>query len=45
MEKFLLLPNQLFEKEYLDKDYEYILWEHPHYFKGYKYNKKKTNIA
>lgn len=44
MEKFLLLPNQLFEKEYLDKDYEYILWEHPHYFKGYKYNKKKLML-
>ena len=41
MEVFVILPNQLFEKSYLDKDYEYIIWEHPHYFKSYKYNKKK----
>lgn len=41
MNIFLILPNQLFEKKYLDKKYKYILWEHPHYFNKYKYNKKK----
>ena len=38
---FLLLPCQLFDKKYLSKKYKYILWEHPHYFKKYNYNKKK----
>lgn len=38
---FVILPNQLFEKKHLDRKYKYILWEHPHYFKGYNYNKKK----
>ena len=41
MSDFLILPHQLFDKKYLDKDYNYILWEHPHYFKKYKYNQKK----
>ena len=38
---FLILPNTLFDKKYLDKSFDYILWEHPHYFKTYKYNQKK----
>ena len=38
---FLILPNQLFNKSYLDKKYTYYIWEHSHYFKKYKYNKKK----
>ncbi len=38
---FLLLPNQLFDKKHLDKKEEYLLYEHPHFFKDYKYNKKK----
>lgn len=38
---FLILPHQLFDKKFLDKKYSYILWEHPHYFTKYKYNKKK----
>jgi len=38
---FLILPTQLFDKKYLDKKYTYHLWEHPQYFKKYKYNKKK----
>jgi deoxyribodipyrimidine photolyase-related protein len=38
---FLILPDQLFEKAYFDKTYEYVLWECPHYFKKYNYNKKK----
>lgn len=38
---FLILPNTLFDKKYLDKNEEFIIWEHPHYFKGYNYNKKK----
>jgi deoxyribodipyrimidine photolyase-related protein len=41
MELFLILPHQLFNKKYLNKKYEYVLWEHPHYFRKYKYNKKK----
>lgn len=41
MGTFVILPHQLFEKEHLDKKYSYIIWEHPHYFKGFKYNKKK----
>ena len=42
MKNFIILPNQLFESKYLDKDYKFIIWEHPHYFKDYKYNKKKN---
>ena len=38
---FLILPTQLFHKKYLDKKYHYVIWEHPHYFKKYKYNQKK----
>ena len=41
MKNFVLLPNQLFESKYLDKNNNYIIWEHPHYFKDYKYNQKK----
>jgi deoxyribodipyrimidine photolyase-related protein len=38
---FLILPHQLFNKKYLDKKYEYHIYEHPQYFKKYKFNKKK----
>ena len=38
---FLILPNQLFDKKFLDKKIDIILWEHPHYFKDYNFNKKK----
>jgi len=42
MNNFVILPNQLFSKNHLNKKkYKYIIWEHPHYFKKYKYNKKK----
>uniref|UniRef100_A0A6C0LJM0 Cryptochrome/DNA photolyase FAD-binding domain-containing protein n=1 Tax=viral metagenome TaxID=1070528 RepID=A0A6C0LJM0_9ZZZZ len=41
MTYFIILPNQLFDKKYLDKKYKYIIWEHPHYFTCYNYNKKK----
>ena len=44
MSIFLILPNQLFDKKYLDKKYKYILWEHPHYFTKYNYNKKKLML-
>ncbi len=38
----LILPHQLYNKSFLPKDIEnIIIWEHPHYFKKYKYNKKK----
>ena len=38
---FLILPHQLFNKKYLDKKYDFVLYEHPQYFKKYKFNKKK----
>lgn len=39
---FLILPNQLFDPDkYLNKTYTFHLWECPHYFKDYNYNKKK----
>ena len=41
MKKFIILPHHLYNKKYLSKKFEYILWEHPHYFKKYNYNKKK----
>lgn len=41
MDIFLILPNQLFDIKILKKDYKYIIWEHPHYFEKYNYNKKK----
>ena len=41
MNDFLILPNQLFDKKYLNKKKNYYLYEHPHYFKSYNYNKKK----
>ncbi len=38
----LILPHQLYDKKYIPKDIkDIIIWEHPHYFKKYKYNKKK----
>ena len=41
MTNFLILPNQLFDYKLLDKKNKFIIWEHPHYFKNYNYNKKK----
>lgn len=42
---FVILPNQLFEFKNLPKNYNiYILWEHPHYFTKYNYNKKKLML-
>ena len=38
---FLILPNQLFDIQYLDKSFKYVIWECPHFFKDYNYNKKK----
>ena len=38
---FLILPNQLFDIEYIDKTYKIIIWECPHFFTDYIYNKKK----
>ena len=38
----LLLPNTLFsEKHFPENIKNIILWEHPHYFVDYKFNKKK----
>ena len=43
MTPFLILPHQLFDAKHLRSKsaYTYLLWEHPHYFTKYKYNKKK----
>ena len=41
MSNFIILPNQLFDKKYLNNKYKYTLWEHPQYFTKYKFNKKK----
>lgn len=43
MKTLLILPHQLFDAKHLisDRAYKYLLWEHPHYFTKYKYNKKK----
>ena len=38
---FVILPSQLYEAKYLIKTYNYVIYEHPHYFKSYNYNKKK----
>lgn len=37
----LILPNQLFDKKYIDKTEKIVIWECPHYFCDYNYNKKK----
>jgi len=41
MKTFIILPHQLFNITFLSKEYHYVLWEHPHYFTKYNYNKKK----
>lgn len=38
---FVILPHQLFSTKYLNKKNKYYIWEHPHYFLKYQYNKKK----
>jgi deoxyribodipyrimidine photolyase-related protein len=38
---FIILPHQLFDKIFYDIDLPIIIWEHPHYFTKYNYNKKK----
>ena len=38
---FLILPNQLFDIKHFTKSFKYILWECPHFFTDYNYNKKK----
>jgi deoxyribodipyrimidine photolyase-related protein len=41
MTSFVILPHQLYEIKYLNVKYNYFIYEHPHYFKTYKYNQKK----
>ena len=41
---FLILPNQLFEEKFLNKKIEIVLWECPHFFIDYTYNKKKLML-
>jgi deoxyribodipyrimidine photolyase-related protein len=38
---FLILPHQLFESKYYEKKTAIVIWECPHYFNKYNYNKKK----
>jgi deoxyribodipyrimidine photolyase-related protein len=44
MNNFLILPNQLFDKKYLDKKYKFTIYEHPDFFTKYNFNKKKLVI-
>lgn len=38
----VILPHQLFKKSLLPKQIKsVVIWEHPHYFTEYRYNKKK----
>ena len=42
MSTLLILPNTLFNKKYIPKEVkEIVIWEHPHFFTEYKYNKKR----
>ena len=40
----IILPHQLFDiktlSKSINKETKIILWEHPHYFTSYNYNKK-----
>lgn len=38
---FVILPIHLFDIKYIPKNYTIVIYEHPHYFIGFKYNKKK----
>lgn len=38
---YLILPNNIFDKKYLSKTKNVIIYEHPHYFTSYTFNKKK----
>lgn len=43
----VILPNQLFDKKYLPKPNtlkEVIIYEHPHFFTNYNFNKKKLML-
>jgi deoxyribodipyrimidine photolyase-related protein len=53
MDIFVIYPNTLCEISYLKnneknnekiKKYHYVIWEHPHFFTKYKYNKKKIML-
>ena len=44
MQVFLILPNQLFDTKYIDKKKKIVIWECPHFFKAYNYNKKKLML-
>lgn len=40
--RLIILPHQLFAIKHIPKYVKSVtIWEHPHYFKTYKYNKKK----
>ena len=40
----VILPHQLYDKKYFKKDSKIVLYEHPHYFKKYNYNKKRLML-
>ena len=39
------MPNQLFEAKFLDKKYDIILWEHPHFFTKFNFNKDVISVS
>lgn len=43
MTTLIILPHQLYHIDYIDAvdPIDIILWEHPHYFQSFNYNKKK----
>ena len=41
MNYFIILPNQLFDLSFYNKNNNYIIYEHPQYFTKYNFNKKK----
>jgi deoxyribodipyrimidine photolyase-related protein len=44
MNPFVILPHQLYNKKYLNKKDQIILWEHPHYFLSHNFNQKKLML-
>jgi len=42
MSTLVIFPNTLFHKKHIPKEVKkIIIWEHPHYFTKYRYNKKR----
>jgi len=41
MKTLVILPTQIFSLKFINKKCKIVIWEHPHYFKSYNFNKKK----